>query len=377
MRVEELVSQVYDAALDPKRWVDFAEVLEQSLGGAVVLLSIPQPGKNRRGTVVAPSLDARFVESYRQRYFALDPWGGQTESLAVGTVVSERNAPWREELAGSAFLREWMEPQGLVPHSFLGGIVDRDERDGTSLLSVFRREGTGTKMGVGAARLCPVLLPHLQRAVRIHFRRLQLEAERQALAGALDRIPIGVILVDGRGQVRATNRAAERLLAARDGIVLGRDGLHANHLEDTMRLRRALAEAFRDDEAVGLGEPLLLERASGGRSLRALVSRLRARSNGEAAEPSTAAVFVSDPDECTEPPCELLRSFYGLTLAESALARELASGRSLAEAAQRLDITYGTARQRLGLVFAKTDTRRQAELAHLVLTGPESLVAEE
>ena len=124
----DLVSQVYDAALDPKRWVDFAEVLEQSLGGAVVLLSIPQPGRNRRGNLVAPSLDARFVESYRQRYFALDPFGGQTESLAVGTLVSERSALWREELAGSSFLREWMEPQGLVPQSFLGCVVDRDGR---------------------------------------------------------------------------------------------------------------------------------------------------------------------------------------------------------------------------------------------------------
>ncbi|MGH7288717.1 MAG: hypothetical protein ACREI8_11935, partial [Myxococcota bacterium] len=238
-----------------------------------------------------------------------------------------------------------MEPQGLVPHSFLGCLVDRDERDGTSLLSVFRREGTGTKMGVGATRLGPVLLPHLQRAVRIHLQRRRLEGERQSLAGALDRMPIGVILIDGRGQVRATNHAAERLLAARDGVVLGRDGLHANQLEDTLRLRHAVAEAFREDEAVGVGEPLLLERASGRRPLRALVSRLRVRS--ERAEPSAAAVFVSDPEECTEPPCELLRSLYGLTHAESALARELASGRSLAEAAHRLDITYGTARQRL------------------------------
>ncbi|MGH9388874.1 MAG: hypothetical protein ACRD1Z_04610, partial [Vicinamibacteria bacterium] len=312
----DLVSHVYDAALDPKRWVDFAEVLEQSLGGAVVLLSLPQPGQDRRGNVVAPSLDARFVESYRQRYFALDPFGGQTESLAVGTLVSERSALWREELAGSSFLREWMEPQGLVPQSFLGCVVDRDGRDGTSLLSVFRREGTGRNVGVHATRLCPVLLPHLQRAVRIHFRSLRLEGERQALACALDRIPIAAILIDGRGQVRATNR--------RDGIVLSRDGLHASHLEDTVRLRRALAEAFRGDGAVGAGEPLLLERASGGRPLRALVSPLRVRSEGEAAEPSAAVVFVSDPDECTEPPCELLRSFYGLTHAESALARELA-----------------------------------------------------
>jgi DNA-binding CsgD family transcriptional regulator len=77
------------------------------------------------------------------------------------------------------------------------------------------------------------------------------------------------------------------------------------------------------------------------------------------------------------PPGELLRSFYGLTLAESALTRELSNGHSLADAASRLDITYGTARQRLGQVFAKTRTTRQAELVHLVLTGPESLLAEE
>jgi PAS domain S-box-containing protein len=371
----DLVGLAYDAALDPKRWVDFAEALERSLGDGVVLLAMPQPCGSQRGALIAPSLDSRFVESYRDRYFELDPWTAQAESLGVGASFLVRGARRDEKLAGSRFLREWLEPQDLASGSFLGCVVDRDERNGTSLLSVFRR-GRTQGAGAGAALLLRGLLPHLRRALRMHFQRLQLEEDRQALASALDLVPIGIVLVDGHGRLRATNRAAERLLGARDGICIGRDGLRAGRPEDTARLREALARASRGAQPVGGGEALLLERPSGRQALQALVATLGPHREDEAVGSSLAGLFVGDPDEATEPGGDLLRSFFALTPAEAALARELVRGRSLAEAAHRLDITYGTARQRLGQVFAKTNTRRQAALVRLLLTGPAGLEAE-
>jgi DNA-binding CsgD family transcriptional regulator/PAS domain-containing protein len=372
----KLIALAYDAALDTKGWLDFVEALERSVGGVVVVLAIPQPSASHRGELIAPSVGSDFTESYRQRYFALDPWTEQASSLAPGSLVSGRSACRSGRFSGSAFFRNWMEPQGLVAGSFLGCVVDQDEKNGVSLLSVFRRRDAGA-LGAGIRLLSPDFVSHLRRAVQLHFRRLQLEAERDGLAAAFDRVPIAAIVADGRGLVRAANRAAERLLGARDGLALGRDGLHADRPEDTIRLRQALAAATGSDDSAGCGIPLRLERGSGRRPLRALVRRLRARIADAAAPSPFVALFVDDPEEHVAPPAELLRSFFGLTVAESALARELSNGHSLAEAARRLEITYGTARQRLGQVFAKTGTTRQAELVHLLLTGPESLLAEE
>jgi DNA-binding CsgD family transcriptional regulator len=57
---------------------------------------------------------------------------------------------------------------------------------------------------------------------------------------------------------------------------------------------------------------------------------------------------------------------HRLTKAEAALLRELADGRSLAQAALRLARARNTVRNQLQSIFAKTGTHRQAELVALI-----------
>ena len=60
---------------------------------------------------------------------------------------------------------------------------------------------------------------------------------------------------------------------------------------------------------------------------------------------------------------------FGLTLAEIALIHELTGGSSLQTAADKLNIKIATARTHLHRIFAKTGTKRQAELIRLMLTS--------
>jgi DNA-binding CsgD family transcriptional regulator len=57
---------------------------------------------------------------------------------------------------------------------------------------------------------------------------------------------------------------------------------------------------------------------------------------------------------------------FGLTAAEAKLAAKLASGVGIDAAASSLGVSRETARSQLKAVFAKTNTRRQAELAGLL-----------
>jgi DNA-binding CsgD family transcriptional regulator len=57
---------------------------------------------------------------------------------------------------------------------------------------------------------------------------------------------------------------------------------------------------------------------------------------------------------------------FGLTVAEAKLAAKLASGVGIDAAASSLGVSRETARSQLKAVFAKTNTRRQAELAGLL-----------
>src|SRR5262249_37594485 len=225
--------------------------------------------------------------------------------------------------------------------------------------------------GPAARRQLQNLLPHLRRATRIYLRRAALDSERQAFGAALDRIPVGVILLDRPGHVCATNRVGDRLLSRRDGLFLDRSGLQAARAEDTSHLHELVAEIVTSGSSDTIG--LLLARPSGRCPLAAALAALPA--GGTAHNMRWAAgLFVVDPEETGEVSAALLHALYRLTPAESALAGELANGRSGGQAAQRLRITPGTARQRLGVVFSKTGTKRQSSLVRLLLRGPASLL---
>jgi DNA-binding CsgD family transcriptional regulator len=78
-------------------------------------------------------------------------------------------------------------------------------------------------------------------------------------------------------------------------------------------------------------------------------------------------MVITDPDSQTPLPDQLLQSAFELTQAEAKLAGLLAAGEDLRSIADKLEITYGTARTRLAEVFQKTDTRRQGQLIRLIL----------
>ena len=60
------------------------------------------------------------------------------------------------------------------------------------------------------------------------------------------------------------------------------------------------------------------------------------------------------------------RALYGMTATEAAVAGLISKGTGVKAAARKLGIAPSTVRTHLHRVFEKTETRRQAELAHLV-----------
>jgi len=364
----DLVGRVYDAAGDQKLWASVVEDLEAECGDTVALF-FPFPRSGDPGFAVAPSVDPFFLESYRRRYFAIDPVARLLPELTVGSVDVLYEDGGAAPLESASFHREWIAPQGLLPGPSLVGVIERDSGGAASVLRTFpRRAGRG----VARAQRCTLqsLMPHLRRGLQVSRRVQRLELERQSLATAIDRLQVGLLLVSASGHVVAKNRAADRILAKRDGLLLESDGLHGSCSETTSRLRRALLDAARgetnDPASVSI---LSLPRPSGRRPLAALAAGCKP--GGEAcAKPSLVALYVSDLDEGMEVPGELLRRFFGLTHSEAALARQISSGRSLEEAAEHLRVSVGTTRTRLRQVFLKTNTHRQAELVRLLLSTP-------
>ncbi|EKF16837.1 helix-turn-helix transcriptional regulator, partial [Nitratireductor pacificus] len=103
-----------------------------------------------------------------------------------------------------------------------------------------------------------------------------------------------------------------------------------------------------------VGRPLVVEAVTLPRLITPLSSK------------ASALVIVTDLDAPSRTPGALLARMFGLTPAEVRLCEALMQGLSVREAAERIGITEQTARQRLKIIFQKTDTNRQSELMLLL-----------
>jgi DNA-binding CsgD family transcriptional regulator len=129
--------------------------------------------------------------------------------------------------------------------------------------------------------------------------------------------------------------------------------------------RAALQLALSPHRGGGASRPLIVHRPSGKRPL---VLDIIAVTAGDLALPTRtrSIVVVNDLGRRQQVCRNTLQHAFDLTPRETDLAACLADGATLRAAAAELGISEMHARQRLKVLFAKTDTSRQTELATLL-----------
>jgi len=160
---------------------------------------------------------------------------------------------------------------------------------------------------------------------------------RAALMGAdeaLNRIAVGVFLLDSDHRVLFRNRRADQLLDERDGISLSRDLLlRGGRPQQTQALRdiidRAIARLANGNRQGS--EAVALERDSGKRALVAVACPL-GKGPAAAGEP-VVGLFVTDPQWRSSDAAQAVAQLYGLSPAETRLALALVRGLRLDEIA--------------------------------------------
>jgi len=361
------IDQIYQAAAAPDRWPAFLEALRGTLGAASITLVFYRDLGD--GVVYSAGLHEPFLEAYRSGFYRSNPWQAFLPRLGEGEVHLCESVVPESELRRSEFYNQWMRPQGIA-HPFLAILSHAGPAATVSYLSGFREEASGPFQPEGL-ELVQRLVPHLQQALVIHRRIQSAEIWAEAAEGALDRISGGVILLDERGAPIFTNRTADQILAAKDGLLLDPDGPAASASKQTEELRRVLAGAASTGAGKGehAGALLRLARPSGRPALEVVVTPIRRGSSPLFDQRATAAIFVADPDAQAERSPERLRQLYGLTPTEAEVASRLARGMDAAEIGDDLDITIHTVRGHLKQLFTKTDTHRQADLVRVLLTG--------
>lgn len=363
----ELIGLIYDAALAPEKWRTFMARFAAELGSHSALLRENDCTGGNVGLFETVGYDPAYVAAYREYFVHLDYFSPILAKLPVGSFVrGDAVVPW-EQQRNSEFYNDYM--RALNNRHVMGGILARSDR--YQLMFALQRELGQPDFNENDMRLVHLVTPHMARAVRIHRHLAEVTAEKLWALSALDRLRVGVILLDDKGRPLFFNRAAECLASEGTGFVAGRDGLSLPSATETACLRRLIADAVKAAAGQGCATAGCLHTTGrdGGRlqfQVIPLPKGLAEQPWGESLPGGCVAVFISSSGG-PRLSWNRMMAMHGFTRAEARLASLLADGISLEGAAEALAISVHTARSQLKTVFVKAGVSRQAELIALLL----------
>ncbi|MGO4737875.1 helix-turn-helix transcriptional regulator [Bosea sp. 2KB_26] len=166
----------------------------------------------------------------------------------------------------------------------------------------------------------------------------------------LDRIGCGYLVLEDRRKIVEANATARLILGREAGAVQGLDQL-------TSAFKRLIARAPNRPSLGPLTWIVISDKDDAPLVLNQVADDM---------PDGTSVVMLLDLDAHLEPNPFMLQRMFGLTMAETRLALQMARGDVPADVARSRRLSRTTIRSQLASVFAKTQTRRQAELVTLL-----------
>ena len=364
-RMSRLIGGIYDAALDPGRWVG---VLEETCRYVVGIASTLQSHDISQQTANFyftwndnPEYTRSYIEKYARINPAIVPAAIQTQ---VGDVSTFLDFIPLDEYRRTQLYREWSGPQGYI--DAVQATLDKSATSYAAIV-VMRHDDHGPA-DAGARRRMTLLAPHFRRAVAISKIVDLHKVEAAAFADTLDGLAAGMILIDATGRIVHANTSGLAMLDE-GSVIRGKGGkfavadAQAEHL-----LRDILVSAAGGDAITGAQGVAVPLTASHGVRYVAHVLPLTsgARRTAGIAYSAVAAVFVRKAALDLPHPMEAIADAYKLTPAEMRVLMMIVEVGGVPEVAPVLGISETTVKTHLQRLFAKTGASRQADLVKLV-----------
>lgn len=352
-----LVTGVYAAAVTPQHWQSAIRDIHRSLGGTGGSLLL---GDGAAWSFRNSTLPVAALESYAEHFAPLDYALAAVEQGPVGVVRTGPEILFRNR--NREFYADWMRPNELEDGLFVrltGGPRP------TCFLVMSPRRCFDTSERV---KLMSALVPHLQQALHTQDKLAALTRSAVDLAGALEIVRHGVIIIAGDHLVINLNSAAERIFRTQDGLRMRSGRIAATSVRVEQEVHRAIQRALNDEHSiVPTGQSLTCFRPSGKRPYIIQVLPFHRRDADGPLRQPMALILITDPEDQPEPAAALLRRLYHLTRAEAEVALHVMRGAELKEISEELSVSLPTVRTHLQHVFDKTNTHRQADLVRLLL----------
>jgi DNA-binding CsgD family transcriptional regulator len=347
-KLPDLIEQIYDAALEPTLWNDVVVSINEYVGGQACGI-ISKDSANQSGlTHYYCGADPHYIQLYAETHSRFDPL---STLPPPGQVVSIPDLVNYDEYRRGRFYQEWLRPQGCVDVANV--VLEQSSPNSAVLLSVL----SGAHMfDDERRRRIAQIVPHLRRALLINKTIDLKQSEAATFADTLNGLSAGLFLVHA-------NSAGDEILRAGDFLRSVNGQLVARDVKFNQTLRKVFADNF---DALGVkGTALPLTAHDGERYLmHVLPLTSAARSLTGMTYKAVAALFVRK--AALDRPCgELVARMFELTPAELRVLLAIVDVGGVPETAAALGVAETTVKTHLHRVFAKTGTRRQADLVKL------------
>ncbi|MEF7613837.1 helix-turn-helix transcriptional regulator [Aquincola sp. MAHUQ-54] len=357
-----LISHLYDAALDAALWPGTASRIAQALGSTSTVVKLHGDSGQVSllectSNLVVPERDQAWADEWHRR----DLWVERSLAYGMSRIITDEDLVTPEEQVRSGFYREWLPYLGI--HHLVGAVF-LTAQGAVGVLGIHRPRDAGAYTDQ-ERRQAAVVLPHLQRALRLGQHCATLAQQHSVAMQALDRFDTGALILDGACRILHVSAMAETLMRACPELVVVRGHLSLHHPMLTDKLSTLVHAAWETAHGrVGKPGSALLVPRSRRMPLVLEVAPLRPASGAFGEERPAVLVFLRDP----EAPLDVarLRDLFGLTRTEAAVAVALGRGQSPENIATDMGIGIGTARTHLKRILAKTGTHRQAQLVALL-----------
>ena len=361
-KFDRLLASVYQGPMEEEPWQGFLSELQQIMGAVSVTLVLNPPSEQGRGLLrVVGGSTVEGLDRYQERLFAMDPF----LSLKPGEVKSLMELVSHDDWFESELYVLSLKPTGLYDALGVDLHVPGEIKAGLRVA----RSQNAPMFDQQDRDLIYALVPHLERALRLHVRMNIVESERDLYAGAVESLSLATIILDENGRLLSCNNMAKNLVAREPEVKIEDGYLILGDQATTKKLQGLINHILerRDSDEPAVVEAMRVPREGDFADLGVIVRPVPSGEWSEGLSVPTVAIFISDPEYGAEAPVNIIIQLFGFTPTEAQLSLLLADGLSLDEASEALGMSRNTARTHLRSIFSKTGVSRQTLLVRLIL----------
>ena len=346
-----LIQSVYRAAYDPEAWSDTLNTLCRSCGAQAAKLVF---------------FDTLTLSTYHSVAVGVHSDKAQRNTEFMVYAVPLFIHPRQIHLAG-VYTWFFIKPSDISMDEWTQMTLEKltsriqliSEKRYVGFLLLQHPEAKGD-FSWADARLMSFLKSHFKQSILLFAKAHDSPMSRQLESDILNKLNVGILVMDGAGRILRKNRTVSLYLNAEDGLYIN-NGLVTTQSGSQCNFITDLCWSA-EQQRSGLK---IVQRPSGKPGYQIFYFPL-SESLTNIPDKTGIMLFIFDPDHTSDTLMESIQMAFDLGKVQSRLAAHISRGMTAEEYAEANGVSVATVRTQLRSIYKRTDTKGQARLTHLI-----------